>query len=386
MSMTRFEPRDARDLSEIISKAVEDGSRLAIVGGGSKADFGAPAECTKVCLGGLSGIVDYDPAELVLTVLAGTPLAEVEALVAAEGQMLAFEPFDHGPVYGQPSGASTIGGVMAASVAGSRRVTAGGARDHLLGFTAISGRGTLFVGGAKVVKNVTGYDLPKLMAGSWGRLAAFTELTIKVLPKPRQTVTLVAEGLDPSTAHVAMARALGSNANISAAAHLSSGSTIFRIEGFEPSVAARCNALPSLLRDMCELHPLDEQSADLFWKQASTGSGLAGSILWRVHLPARKAPDLITRLGEWDIDWAMDWGGGLVWVALDDCACPLRDMAASLGGEATLVRGPVSMRADIPAFHPRTSGVMALEKRVRAAFDPAGVFATGRFDGDGHAD
>ena len=176
-----LEPRDAAELAEIVADAAARGRKLELRGGGTKADFGAPREAVVVSLAGLTGVVDYDPAELVLTVRAGTPLAEVQALVAAEGQMLAFEP------WGEPG--ATIGGTIAAGVAGSRRVTAGSARDHLLGLMAVSGRGEVFVAGAKVVKNVTGYDLPKLMAGSWGRIGAMAELTVKVLPVPREVVT-----------------------------------------------------------------------------------------------------------------------------------------------------------------------------------------------------
>jgi len=180
-------PRDAQDLCAIVAQAGASAERLELRGGGSRADFGAPRQATVVSLQALSGVVDYDPAELVLTLRPGTPLAEVQALVASEGQMLAFEP--HG------AASATIGGTVAAGVAGSRRVTAGSARDHLLGFAAVSGRGETYVAGAKVVKNVTGYDLPKLMAGSWGRIGAMTEMTLKVLPSPRIDVTLAAHGL-----------------------------------------------------------------------------------------------------------------------------------------------------------------------------------------------
>jgi len=373
-----LEPRDAQDLCAIVAEAVARGDRLTVCGGATRAQFGAPHGARPVSLRALAGVVDYDPAELVLTVRAGTPLAEVEALVASSGQMLAFEP------YGAPG--STIGGVVAAGIAGSRRVTAGGARDHLLGLVAVSGRGETFVAGAKVVKNVTGYDLPKLFAGSWGRLGAMTELTLKVLPRPRQSVTLVAHGLSARAAHAAMAAALGSNANVCSAAHLSRGLTLLRVAGFAPSVAARCAALPVLLRDHCPLEISDEAIAQALWTEAMTGGGLAGAVRWRVHLPPRHAPDLIERLQPLGIDWAMDWGGGLVWIALDDRGTAVREHAAALGGEATLVAADAGMRAHVPALHPRAAGVAALEARVRRAFDPAGVFASGRFAEDAHAD
>ncbi|MCH7629886.1 MAG: FAD-binding protein, partial [Proteobacteria bacterium] len=352
--------------------------KLELRGGGTKADFGAPRDAQIVSLAAMAGVVDYDPAELVLTVRPGTPLAQIQAMVAAEGQMLAFEPWG--------DAGATIGGTVAAGVAGSRRVTAGSARDHLLGLTAVSGRGEVFVAGAKVVKNVTGYDLPKLLAGSWGRLAAMTELTLKVLPAPRVTTTLVAHGLAPRAAYGAMACALGSNAEVSAAAHLMRGITLLRVAGFAPSVNARCAALPGLLRDHCALAPIGEAEAASLWAEAMTGHQLAGAVCWRIHLPPRRAPDLIEALEPLGIDWAMDWGGGRLWVALDDAGSGVRTLAAQLGGEATLVRADAPTRARISAFPPRPAGVAALETRVARAFDPAGVFATTRFAEDAHAD
>ena len=280
--MPTLTPRDEADLCEIIHAAADTGGKLELFGGGTKTSFGAPRKTSPVSLAALAGVIDYDPAELVLTVRPGTGLTEILDLVASEGQMLAFEPWgDNG---------ATIGGTIAAGVAGSRRVTAGSARDHLLGFRAVSGRGETFVAGAKVVKNVTGYDLPKLMAGSWGRIGAMTELTLKVLPAPRLTVTLLAEGLSPDAAHRAMACALGSNAEVSAAAHLARGLTLFRIAGFAPSVEARCAALPRLLAGHCAVREIAADEADPLWREAMTGSGLSGETLWRGPPPPPPPP------------------------------------------------------------------------------------------------
>lgn len=364
-------PRDTSDLAEIVAGAAASGKRLELCGGATRASFGAPRDAEQVSMRGLAGVVDYDPAELVLTVLPGTPLAEIETLVAGEGQMLAFEPWGHD--------GATIGGTVAAGVAGSRRVTAGSARDHLLGLKAISGRGTEFVAGAKVVKNVTGYDLPKLMAGSWGRLGAMTELTLKVLPRPRETVTMVARGLTVEAAHAAMACALGSNADVSAAAHLQSGEILLRVAGFAPSVVARCLALPSLLAGHCRVERLSPDEAAPMWQQAMTGCDLDGAVRWKVHLPPRHAVELVRKVDLLGARWAMDWGGGLVWVAVDHTDDCVRREAAALGGQAALIVAPDDMRARIPAMHPRATGVAMLEDRVRRAFDPCGVFATSRF-------
>nr|WP_298103523.1 FAD-binding protein [uncultured Shinella sp.] len=390
--MTSIAPTTIDALQDAIADAARSGTRLEIRAGGSKSAIGAPRDTAILDMRGFVGVVDYDPPELVLTVRAGTALADVEALVAGENQMLAFDPWDHGPIFGRPAGAATIGGVVAAGVAGSRRVTAGGARDHLLGFSAVSGRGEHFVAGAKVVKNVTGYDLPKLMAGSWGRLAAMTELTLKVLPRPRMSATLVAEGLSPPDAHAAMARALGSHAEVSAAAHLPAGVgsgpalTLFRLAGFEPSVEARCVVLPEILRDRCALVRLDPIAADRLWYSIRHAAPIADGALWKIHVPPSRACELIATLEPLGARWLFDWGGALIWLGYDGDPAIVRAAAEAANGEAMLVRAPDALRGVVPAQHPRAPGVAALERRVRRAFDPSGVFETGRFLQETYAD
>jgi glycolate oxidase FAD binding subunit len=299
--------------------------------------------------------------------------------------MLAFEPFDHGPVYGRPAGAATLGGTIAAGVSGSRRISAGAARDHLLGFKGVSGRGEAFVAGARVVKNVTGYDLPKVVCGSWGRLAALTEVTVKVLPRGREQATLLAEGLDPAAAQRLMAQAMGSQAEVSAAAHLPDADeralTALRIEGFGPSVAARAAMLTDLAAAECRLFAASEGEAAELWSAVRSLSPLAGeAALWRINVPPSGGPAVVGALAPLDARWLFDWAGGLVWLATDGDAATVRAAAAQAGGHAVLVRGAPQLRASVPAFHPQAAGVAALEARVRRAFDPAGVFETGRFE------
>jgi len=382
--MTMHRPSTIDQLIELIATASAEATKLELRGGGSRAVIGAGREAELVDMRGFAGVIDYDPAELVLTIGAGTPLAQVEALVAAEGQMLAFEPLDHGPLFGMPAGEATIGGAVAAAMAGPGRLTGGGARDHLLGFTAVSGRAECFVGGGKVVKNVTGYDLPKLMAGSWGRLAALTELTLKVLPRPNVTNTMAIEGLDHHAAAAAMACAMGSPAEIGAAAHLPEAGgraalTLFRMQGFAPSVASRCAALPDIVRNHGAPRMLGASEADALWRCVATAEPLADAeTLWRVNLPPGGGPKLVDALGPLGARWLFDWAGGLVWLALDDPA-PIRTAAETAGGHAMLVRAPDTLRQAVPFQHPRPPGVAALEARVRRAFDPTGVFETGRF-------
>lgn len=361
-------PADIGELCEIVSA----GGKLRLRGSGTKDAIGAPCDAQVVDMRGFAGVVDYDPPELVLTVGAGTPLAQVQALVAGEGQMLAFDPFDHGTMLGNDGGA-TIGGVIAAGVAGPARLSRGGARDHLLGFTAVSGRGETFVAGAKVVKNVTGYDLPKLMAGSWGRLAALTELTLKVLPAPRTRQTLVVRGLDAAGAVKAMARAMGSAAEVTAAAHLpdwrGEAVTALRLDGFAESVAARAAMLPEF--EMIE-------DGDALWLAVRDASPLPGALpLWRLIVAPGKAPGVTAALPVGA--WLFDWAGGLIWLASDADPAVIRAAAEAAGGHAMLVRAGETMRRAVPALHPQPSALSAIEARVRRAFDPDGVFDTGRF-------
>ncbi|WP_343521555.1 glycolate oxidase subunit GlcE [Sphingomonas sp.] len=365
-------PANIDDLCAVIAEARDSGTKLRLRGGGTKDAIGAPCDAQIIDTCGFAGVVNYDPPELVLTVGAGTPLAEIETLVASEGQMLAFDPFDHGAMLGNDGGA-TIGGVVAAGVAGPARLSRGGARDHLLGFTAVSGRGETFVAGAKVVKNVTGYDLPKLMAGSWGRLAALTELTLKVLPAPRTRLTLAMRGLDATGAVAAMARAMGSAAEVTAAAHLpdwqGKAVTALRLDGFAESVAARA----AMLTGFEAL-----EGGDALWMAVRDAAPLPRELpLWRLIVAPGQAPDVIAALP--GAEWLFDWAGGLIWLASNADPAVIRTAAEAADGHATLMRASEAMRRAVPALHPQPTALAAIEERVRRAFDPDGVFETGRF-------
>ncbi|MBC2664202.1 glycolate oxidase subunit GlcE [Novosphingobium flavum] len=366
-------PSTIGDLCEIVA----DGGPLRLRGGGSKDAIGSSTEAAVVDMRGFCGVADYDPPELVLTVGAGTPLAEVEALVAAERQMLAFDPVDHAHLLGGEPGRATIGGIIAAGVAGPARLSRGAARDHVLGFTAVSGRGEAFVAGAKVVKNVTGYDLPKLVTGSWGRLAALTQVTLKVLPAPETSGTVVLRGQDAAHAQGAMARAMGTAAEVSAAAHLpdwdGGAVTALRLDGFAPSVRGRIERLKA---EIPALEVLEDGAR--LWEAVRHATTLPRSRpLWRCIVPARQAPVLVDALP--GSDWLFDWAGGLVWLATEADPALVRSAAEAAGGHAMLVRASAVMRAAVPALHPQPAPLAALEERVRRAFDPAGVFETGRF-------
>lgn len=378
-------PADAPQVHEIVAEALAHGTPLEIRAGGSKRDIGKPNRAaTLVDVTALSGIVDYEPSELVLTLRPATPLAEVETLLAANGQMLAFEPWDHGPLLGQPAGAATVGGIVAAGVAGSRRVTAGGARDHLLGFTAVSGRGEDFKGGGKVVKNVTGYDLAKVMAGSWGQLTVLTELSLKVMPRPRAAVTVALRGLSAETAVAAMSRALGSPCAPAAAAHLpatagSPATTLLRLEGFRESVDVRAPQLLPLLASFGEAALLEEAEGETLWTDIrDVRPAAAAETLWRIQLAPSRAAALTGALDRCQATWFCDWGGALVWVGAP-AGADIRGAAQAHGGHATLVRAPLAVREAVPVRHPQAAGLAALEARVKQTFDPAGILDPSRF-------
>jgi glycolate oxidase FAD binding subunit len=399
-----LKPRDAAEVEQAIRSALADGKALEIVGHGTKRAIGRAAQWDATLdLAALTGVTLYEPEELVLSARAGTPLAEIEALVAASKQELAFEPMDYGPLLGTAPGAATIGGVLAANLSGPRRIKAGAARDHFLGFTAVSGRGETFKSGGRVVKNVTGYDLCKLIAGSWGTLAAMTDVTIKTLPRAETEATVLVQNLDDTAARKAMAAATGSFADVSAAAHLpaiaaariaeiaaaKTAVTAFRLEGVAPSVTERKTVLEKLLASFGALGSLGEIASRALWRAVRdvtpfAAGGPAGSRdLWRISTAPTHGPDIGRALaGKADAELFYDWAGGLIWAALpasNDARAPLmRGVVATAGGHATLIRAPAAVRAAVDVFTPEEPALAALTARVRAGFDPQGVLNAGR--------
>src|SRR4051812_27674416 len=272
-----LKPRDGKDVEAAVQWALAEGKTLEVMGQGSKRAIGRAAQWDlSLDLSDLSGVTLYEPEELVLSARAGTPMAEIETLLAASNQELAFEPMDYGPIFGATPGRGTLGGAVAANLSGPRRIKAGAARDHFLGFSAVSGRGETFKSGGRVVKNVTGYDLCKVLAGSYGTLAAMTEVTVKVLPRAETEETLLVLGLDDVGAAKAMRIAMGSANDVSGAAHLPAGVAIrldhtssvtaLRLEGVAPSVVHRKRALETLLRSFGTPGALDEPASRAFWK------------------------------------------------------------------------------------------------------------------------
>jgi glycolate oxidase FAD binding subunit len=311
---------------------------------------------------------------------------------------------DYATLLGGVAGRGTIGGALAANLSGPRRIKAGAARDHFLGFSAVSGRGETFKSGGRVVKNVTGYDLCKLIAGSWGTLAAMTEVTIKVLPAAETEETLLIRGLEPAQAVEAMTTAMGSACDVSGAAHLppevatsipavagaaGGGITALRLEGFSPSVVHRRGVLQGLMKPFGDLATIDASVSRTFWKAVRDVTPFAAGRegmerpLWRISTAPDRGAELGATIAQRDGAKVLyDWAGGLLWLMLaasDDAgAARIGPAVAVAGGHATLIRAPASMRAAIGVFAPQEAGLAALTKRVKESFDPKGVLNPGR--------
>ena len=370
-------PRTEAELAEAVAGAA---GPLRIVGGGTR-PIGVPVEGAVLSTAGLKGISLYEPGSLTIVARAGTPLAEIEAALAAEGQRLPFEPMDHRALLGT-EGVPTIGGVVAANVSGPRRIQAGACRDSLIGVRFVDGRGQVISNGGRVMKNVTGYDLVKLMAGSYGTLGVLSEVSFKVLPAPETAASVMIYGAAETAAVAAMSRALGAPFDVSGAYHGTAGTdgvpvTILRVEGFEASVAYRAERLTDLLREFGEISVLaDPDAVAAQWAAIRDQTGFAGvsTDLWRISVKPGDAPALAARLPEGG--HCFDWGGGLIWAAVD----PGVDLRARLGGfagHATLVRASAETRAAIPAFHPEVAPVQAINRGLRARFDPRGILNPG---------
>lgn len=395
-----FRPRDHADVVETLTWAISEATPLEVLGQGTKRRIGRPLQCRQaIDLTGLSGVTLYEPEELVLSAKAGTPVAEVRKQLAEHSQELAFEPMDYGPLLGAERGGGTLGGLLATNLSGPRRLKIGAARDHILGVNVVSGRGESFKSGGRVVKNVTGYDLSKLMAGSWGTLGVVTDLTFKVLPSAETEKTVIVRGLDDEAAASAMARAMGSSAEVSGAAHLpesvtgrvaagalsGEASTLLRVEGFEKSVAYRADQLSALLGSFggCELLP--QESSRLVWADIRDVVPFADGTerpVWRVSMTPTRACHMVADLRQQaGADAFYDWQGGLVWLRMesDAEAQTLRALIARHGGgHATLVRADMAIRGATDVFEPQSPALEALSARLKEQFDPSGVLNPGR--------
>lgn len=357
-------PSNETELAEAIASAK---GPLRIVGGDTR-QIGHPVAGDVLNTSGLSGITLYEPGALTLVAQAGTPLAEIEAALAAEGQRLPFEPSDMRAIYGV-TGQSTIGGVVATNASGPRRIQAGACRDSLIGVRFVDGQGNLLKNGGRVMKNVTGYDLVKLMAGSHGTLGVLTEVSFKVLPAPEASATVMIEGLSDADAVAAMSSALGSPFDVNGAAHIA-GQTVIRVEGLEGSVKYRAAELVKKLGGAVK---------DFDWTTVRDLTDFAGreGDIWRFSVKPSDGPKLgaaLCNIGAFEVLY--DWGGGLLW-ALAPEGSNLRAAMGDIDGNATLTRASVAS-AELPVFQPEAKAIEFLNAGLRAKFDPCNILNTGR--------
>ncbi|MCE2517683.1 MAG: FAD-binding protein [Alphaproteobacteria bacterium] len=399
--------RDADDLLEAIASAAASRTRLDVQGLGSRKHLGRATDADQVLsLVSLSGITTYEPDELVLMAKAATPLSEILKALDDAGQMLAFDPQLGAMTHEAAQG--TIGGVMATNLSGPRRMVAGAARDFLLGFNAVSGRGEAFQSGSRVMKNVTGYDLSKLMAGSFGTLAVMHDVTIKTMPKPEDAASLLVAAPSIEQAGAAIRAALASSFEPTAGAIVPPKVAVFsdqkklkeaaqnfpvaviRVEGFAVSVKNRIDALSGLLKGHGEQMVLAKEESDLVQAELRENTMIPpqnNRVTWKISCPpAVGAPLLDDILKRPNCRAYADWAGGLIWVSHpsggDSGAEALRKLVAPHGGHVTLINAPENIRMALDVFEPQPAPLHELACRVKASFDPLGILNPGRmYDG-----
>ncbi len=389
-------PTTEQGVIEAIQQAHATNEPLAIAGRNSKQGLLRPVQAARtLSTAALTGITLYSPSELIIAARAGTPLSEIEATLAEKGQHLIAEPPDFTTLFGQ-SQPQTLGGIVASSLSGPRRIAWGATRDHVMGVRAINGTGEAIRSGGRVLKNVTGLDLCKLLTGSHGTLAVLTEITLKVLPAPEQTATLVLRHLPPEKAIAALSAALGSPYAVSAAAHLPAAqaalipgigpgpATLARIEDFAPSVTYRSNRLRADLAEYGQADILGHETSRRAWaaiRDAVPLAGLQGAI-WRISVRPSRAPHIVETLGQsFGAAWFLDWGGGLIWIAgpaTTETHAAVTHAAHAAGGTHTLFRAPETLRAAVAVVPPEPPALARITRNVKAAFDPAGILNPGR--------
>ena len=383
-------PDTEAEIEAIVHEAAQSRSGLAIHGGGTRAIGGHVHVDRTLSLQQMSGITLYEPSELVISARAGTPMAEIEATLAANRQRLPFEPIDYRRLLGS-HGTPTIGGVTASNSSGPRRIQAGAARDSLIGIRATTGRGETIKSGGRVMKNVTGYDFVKLMAGSWGTLGILTEVTYKLLPEVETETTLLFSALSAERAVAAMTEALATPFEITGAAHLPAADgapsrTLLRLEGFEASVAYRIDRLKAVLRSFGHFEEIGLEASRVLWKAVRDVEALEtphDAVIWRISVRPSDGPAIGARLeASLGARLLYDWAGGLIWASVpadgDGGAAIVRGAVAAAGGHALLVRGSSALRAAVPVFQPEAAPVAAMARRIRETFDPAGILNPGR--------
>lgn len=400
--LAKMRPADEREFSRVLAEATATNTPVEVTGGLSKREIGRPTNMAhSISTKGLRGITLYEANEMVMSARAGTALTDIEQALAARNQMLAFEPVELAAMTGGEPGEATIGGIFATNVSGARRIRTGAARDHLLGLRAVNGRGEVFKSGGRVMKNVTGYDLCRGLAGSWGTLAIMSEVTFKVQPAPEDTGTLILLGLPDEIAVEVMCSAMTTPYEVSGAVHLQpalvarmwheglreqgQAITALRIENFAKSVAYRLSRLREHLKAYGEIHALDRDNSLLMWSELQQLSVLQGSSapLWRISTSPIAGPKVVAAISAYmECHAFYDWSGGLVWAEVlpttDAGAADIRRVIATHGGHAMLIRAEPAVRAAVDVFQPLEAGLERISRKLKGAFDPAGILNPGR--------
>ena len=388
-------PADEAGVAASVRAAYQAGEPLLVLGNGSKRGMLRPVQAGRtLSTGGLAGVTLYSPQELVLSARAGTTVADLTAAVAAQGQQITAEIPDFSALLGS-SAPPTLGGAVAANLSGPRRVAWGAMRDHVLGLRAVNGTGEVIRTGGRVLKNVTGLDLCKLLTGSHGTLAVLTEITLKVLPAAERRATLVLRGLDPVQGVAALSAALGSPYGVSAAAYvpadlaalvpgLHGAAALVRLEDFASFVSYRSERLRADLSSFGPADLLDDAATLAAWAAIRDAAPLAGEpgAIWRVSVRPSAGPRVAAVLERmFGARWFLDWGGGLVWIAGPATAAAHEAVCAAAreaGGTWTLLRAPEALRAAVEVIPPEAKTLAAIARRVKAAFDPKAILNPGR--------
>jgi glycolate oxidase FAD binding subunit len=381
-------PFDEAGVAEEVRAAAEQSEPLAIEGLGSKRGMLRPVQAARtLSTRNLTGITLYSPGELIISARAGTPMAEVEAALAEHHQHLIAEPPDLSALLGGDA-TQSWGGVVATNLSGPRRVAWGAMRDHVMGVRAVNGRGEVIRSGGRVLKNVTGLDLAKLLTGSHGTLGVLTEITVKILPAPESTGSLVIRGLDAARGVAALSAALGSPYGISGAAWLpdlnGTSATVIRMEEFPTSVTYRLGRLATDLAAFGAAETLDDTASRAVWtaiRNVTPITVAAGEAVWLVSTRPSRGPLLLAAAEAAGARGFLDWGGGRLWLAGPGTAALHAAIAAAVrvqGGTWTLMRAPESLRAASDVVPPEAPALAAITRRVKAAMDPAGILNPGR--------
>jgi glycolate oxidase FAD binding subunit len=375
------------DAVEAVCAARAHRRTLEILGAGTKRSFGRLAECDETLdVAGLSGIVSYEPSELVITVLPGTPVAEIVALLAQKKQRLGFEPADWGALLGAPPDKATIAGVLSADAHGAASVRYGRARDSMLGIRAVNGLGEAYKAGGKVVKNVTGFDLPKLFCGAMGTLGVLTEVTLRVFPRPEREAVFAARDVSPEDGFAILRRVWQSpleatalsyvpaSAPLRALGYVGEGAALIRLEGTDAVLKEKHAILQSIAPRAQEMN-----APEVFAAIANGEAFVTQSLdVWRAFAPPSDAAKIVGVVAP--PVWLADNAGGVLWIGLPPGSDGgrLRQACEAVGGHAVLLRASEETRSHTAIFARETKPRVALTRSVKAAFDPLGLFNPGR--------